>query len=225
VNSRDRILTSLRGRNLSLPPAPPQPEAYLPVTRTPETDLLARFTAELTRLTGKVYPVPTPADAVNKVLELVGSDQAVITWERLPIPQVNEALMARGINVMQPNLRDDTRAEQLKAAAEVRIGITGADGAFATTGTLALITEQGQGRTPSLLVPVHVALLSIHDLYTRLEDWMLAKGNAALTSSRSIAFITGPSRTADIEGETILGVHGPREIHVIVYGTADTPLE
>jgi L-lactate dehydrogenase complex protein LldG len=219
MSSREQILAALRNHAASsLPAVPPVPANYLPVTHTPEGELAERFTTELSRLTGKVYVAPDANTAVSQLLMLIGTDQTVIAWEDLPIPELQSALAQRGINVVSPNFRRDSRAEQFQTAAQVRIGITGADAGFATTGTLALVTDQGHGRMISLLPPVHIALLLRRSLYARLEDWIIREGTAALKGSSSIAFITGPSRTSDIEGETILGVHGPREIHVIIFG-------
>jgi L-lactate dehydrogenase complex protein LldG len=64
---------------------------------------------------------------------------------------------------------------------------------------------------------VHIALLKRSRLYPRLEDWLYVEGRQALAESRSVAFVTGPSRTADIEMTPILGVHGPGKVHVVVF--------
>ncbi len=101
-------------------------------------------------------------------------------------------------------------------AEPIRVGITGADAAFATTGTLALVTDEAQGRITSLVPPVHIALLRRERLFPRLEDWITVEGRAAVARSSSVAFVTGPSRTGDIEMQTILGVHGPGVVHIIL---------
>ena len=105
--------------------------------------------------------------------------------------------------------------------AKADIGITGADFAIADTGTLVLLSGPSQPRLTSLLPPVHIAILrketivaDIHDLF-RILGKSHEKNYDELCSC--ISFITGPSRTADIELNLTLGVHGPgRAIVVIV---------
>jgi L-lactate dehydrogenase complex protein LldG len=212
MSSRDEILAKLRSQKTKLPKPEVPPKTYLPVTHSSE-DLLARFTAEVERLTGKVYSVPDSQAAIDKVIALVSEDRQVLAWDNLPIPALKTSLAERGIGVMTGH----TESMNLTQQAALRVGITGADAGFATTGTLALVTREGQARLPSLLPPVHIALLRQTDLFARMEDWLQSKGRAALLSSSSVAFITGPSRTSDIEMQTIVGVHGPKDIHVIVY--------
>jgi len=176
-----------------------------------------RFKTELERLAGHVHIMESPDLAVACVLEIVGTDKAVMAWENLPLPGLEDALRAHKIEIHVPKARGDERAAALETAERNRVGITGVDAAFATTGTLALKTIPGHGRLPSLLPPVHIALLERSRIFARLEDWFAAEGQAAIEASRSIALVSGPSRTGDIEMQTVLGVHGPGELHAIVY--------
>lgn len=100
------------------------------------------------------------------------------------------------------------------------IGITGVDFAIAETGTLVLLSGPKQPRLTSLLPPVHISILerekivaNIHVLFERLGEFYESYDKLC----SCISFITGPSRTADIELNLTLGVHGPgRAIVVIV---------
>lgn len=96
--------------------------------------------------------------------------------------------------------------------ANADIGITEADFAIADTGTLVLLSDFSKPRLVSALPPVHIAILektnivpNIHSLFPRIMD-----------SCSCISFITGPSRTADIELNLTLGVHGPGKVAVII---------
>lgn len=221
ANSRDRILQRLRASKPPFEDAPPRPEKYLPVTRLEDdADLVARFKAEVERLTGQVHLPATALDAMNTVLDIVGEDRTVVAWESLPLPGLKDVLAAHGTQIVIPRARGEQRLSELQKAEPIRVGITGADAAFATTGTLALITNAQQGRLPSLLPPVHVALLRRDRFFPRIEDWLASEGRAAMSTSASIALVTGPSRTGDIEMQTILGVHGPGVVHVIVLPNA-----
>jgi L-lactate dehydrogenase complex protein LldG len=216
MSSRTQILEALRSHaRQRLPSAQPPPAEYLPVTNLGDEPLISRFTKEVERLTGKIYVLTEAQAVVDTVLTILGVDQAVLTWKNLPLPELAPALAQRGIELIEPTA---DRSPGYQSLASIRVGITGVDAAFATTGTLALASVPGQGRIPSLLPPVHVALLHRERLYPTMEAWLKHEGATTLGESRSVAFITGPSRTSDIEMQTILGVHGPKEVHVLIYG-------
>ena len=104
--------------------------------------------------------------------------------------------------------------------ASADIGITGADFAIADTGTLVLLSGPSQPRLTSLLPPVHIAILekenivlNIHALFAKLGESHEKNYDELCTC---ISFITGPSRTADIELNLTLGVHGPGRAIVLI---------
>jgi L-lactate dehydrogenase complex protein LldG len=215
--SREKILSKLRANRRPFPDVPPAPDQYLDVTSVEPSDLVTRFTAELERLTGKVHHCGDAASAIQTVVDLVGADREIMAWDNLPLAGLTDALQAGGITLTSARARGDSRQADLSALAQLRVGITGADAGLATTGTLVLITDAQQGRLPSLLPPVHIALLRKERLFATMEAWIRAEGRAAFERSASIAFITGPSRTSDIEMTLILGVHGPATVHVVLY--------
>lgn len=94
-------------------------------------------------------------------------------------------------------------------------GITRAQAGIAETGTLVLDSSVEQNRLVSLVPPVHVAILDASRIYATLGETLSALQNGAEVSP-AITFITGPSRTADIELTLAIGVHGPQEIYVII---------
>jgi L-lactate dehydrogenase complex protein LldG len=95
------------------------------------------------------------------------------------------------------------------------VGITKAQAGIAETGTLVLDSAVEQNRLISLVPPVHIAILDASRIYATLGETlaMLQSGNEV---SPAITFITGPSRTADIELTLTVGVHGPQELYVII---------
>jgi len=95
------------------------------------------------------------------------------------------------------------------------VGITTAQAGIAETGTLVLEAEKERHRLVSLLPPVHIALIRSSDIYLTIGDALQGLGGEE-QMSRAITFITGPSRTADIELTLTVGVHGPKELYVIV---------
>jgi len=96
------------------------------------------------------------------------------------------------------------------------VGISRAQGAIAETGTLVLDTERERHRLVSLLPPVHIAIVDASQIHLTLGETLLVLRRDTEEVSPTITFITGPSRTADIELTLAIGVHGPQELYVIV---------
>ena len=93
------------------------------------------------------------------------------------------------------------------------LGITSAQWAIAETGTLVLESEKESHRLTSLVPPVHLCILKASRIRQTLGEILELTGK---DMSRTITFITGASRTSDIELTLAIGVHGPGELHVIV---------
>lgn len=86
--------------------------------------------------------------------------------------------------------------------------------AIAETGTLVLQGLSGQGRRAATLVPdVHICLLRTEDVVTTVPE---AFDRLASTATHPLTFVSGPSATADIEMTRIKGVHGPRQLHILL---------
>jgi L-lactate dehydrogenase complex protein LldG len=100
-----------------------------------------------------------------------------------------------------------------EALFECDLGITGAQFGAAETGTLVLESDREFHRLTSLIPPVHVCVLEAKNIRQTLGEVLelLEKD-----ISRTITFITGPSRTSDIELTLAIGVHGPAQLFVIL---------
>jgi len=96
---------------------------------------------------------------------------------------------------------------------ESDLGVTGAQWAIAETGTLVLVAESERHRLTSLVPPVHVCILEAKNIRQTLGEIL---GILQQDLSRTITFVTGASRTSDIELTLAIGVHGPGELHVIL---------
>lgn len=211
MSSRERILADLRQRTARLFPDAAPPDAYRPVV--PREDLSPaglrrRFVEEARRAGCVVQEAESAAAAVAAVVSLVGADAAISSWDlaHVPLPGLAAALDAAGV-------------ARVGQDAAVRVGLTGADAALAATGSLVLLSGPGRPRAASLLPPVHVAVLSAGRIVPDLESWWAAQaadGLAGVRQSSSVVVITGPSRTADIAMQLVMGMHGPREVHVVL---------
>lgn len=218
--AREEILGRLRGAREGLPPAPPAPERYQPVMPVGDdspSDLLARFREELERLEGQVYVAADEEDALEHLLSLLAERGArgALTWDwrHVPLPGLKEALAGAGIAALRPAPDNRDACEAAEA------GISGVDAAIAATGSLVVSTTDGMGRLPTLLPPLHIALLRQEQILPSLEAWVALQrsdGMAQLGRRSNFCIITGPSRTADIEKNLVLGVHGPGTLRAIV---------
>jgi len=115
----------------------------------------------------------------------------------------------------------DLEIEELGVAPDSReifrfdIGITTAQAAIADTGTLVLDSASERHRLASLVPPVHIAIIGASRIFASLGE-VLSFLQKDKTVSPAVTFVTGPSRTADIELTLAIGVHGPQQLYVIV---------
>lgn len=119
-----------------------------------------------------------------------------------------------------PDDREDVR----RRLSDSDMGITGADYAIAETGSVIVLPRSGLSRLVSVVPPVHVAIVRPRDILGTLDDLFALRrlefhqnGERGTPDMGSyLNFITGPSRTADIEQTIVVGVHGPREVHMVL---------
>ena len=163
-DSRAKILGTIRQSLKGVTHLPIAPKVTLPPPGAPVADLAERFASELTQISGQFFKVPA-ADVAGWLLGLMQARDAhdLLAWQAadLPVPGVLEALQAQGINLADSSVPHDepARSAALARIEQVTFGLTGADAAFADTGTLALLAGPGRPRLASLSVRTHVALL------------------------------------------------------------------
>jgi hypothetical protein len=161
-----------------------------PNVPTPDSRL-ARFTAELTALSGNVHQTNNPTQSI---IEYLVSNNVKRIY-------------------LQPNVLDESRLRNAgidfthEPGPTLTVGVTKAWVGLADTGSVLEAEEELFG---SLLPEIHLAVLESKNILPSLPDAI------EMTKGRNAVFITGPSRTADIEMTLTIGVHGPREIHVFV---------
>lgn len=240
----NRLRAALARSDLRFPPAEPMPlthETRMAVTHAggggPE--LAARFCAELTALHGSAEFVESPAEArlalihrlqlwqreeeaaIKGVRLVTGQERMVLAWDAraVPLDSAREALADMGFAWVTPTRFSTT--EDRDALRHIRYGLTSAHAAFAATGSLLLGHGPQTARMASLLPLRHVALVPLSRLYANVESWLAERRERDLLEFMrrhpNIAMVTGPSKSADIEMNLTLGVHGPRHLHVILY--------
>jgi L-lactate dehydrogenase complex protein LldG len=185
----------------------------------------------------KVLPVTDAAAAADAVSRLIqeknpewGGAKSVIAWQHPLIEQMNlpQVLAAQNVTVYHTTAGTERTSQNLKSeielirrhTAESFVGVTSADYCLAQTATLVLRTRPDQARAASLLPSIHVAVIELGQIIADLQElYVLLKqdpGEKADGLTNCMTFITGPSKTADIELTMIHGAHGPRELYLYV---------
>ncbi len=163
-----------------------------------------RFLDELALLGVDYHVEASAAEVRTRVADIVGS-RSVLRWDVRHLPY--------DIGGILENAADGSSPRERQAAAQ--IGVTGCDAAIAETGSLVLLSGEGKPRAASLLPPVHLAILQRNDLRFSMGEFFAARRDA-IAAAACCTFVTGPSRTADIELTLTVGVHGPGEVIVVV---------
>jgi len=192
-------------------------------------DYLAKFETEWEKVSGVAHRVTNMAEleeVLQKILALAESQEVILSRN----PLLAELCIANRLstlgkfvtpwNAVCEGVETLFRPNFKKASFNAGVGITGVDYVLAETGTLVLSSATEGAQVASLAPPIHVALYRRSQLVGSLDE-VLAKlqpsyppGLASL--GRSVVFVTGTSRTADIEQILIHGVHGPGEAHAIL---------
>ncbi len=156
-----------------------------------------------------------------------GDPKSVAAWQHPLIHSLNlpDALSEQGVPVFFADLQNADEVELRQQIMASYIGITSADFCMADSATLVMRTRPGQARTVSLLPSIHVAVIERHQIISDLKElyallkWDAQESKEGLTNC--MTFISGPSKTADIEATMVHGAHGPREVHVFVIAAPD----
>jgi L-lactate dehydrogenase complex protein LldG len=181
------------------------------------TDLAERFAERLAAVGGRAHG-PLPVDGALELLvglcreRAGGASVALATGDPLIEKlHVAERLAGGGLDVLTPD--DVFWRERL---AEAGVGVTGAVAAVAASGTVGIACGVGSPRATSLVPPAHICLVF---LGTMVEDLADALGRCYPTTAdlpSGLVWVSGPSRSADLELILTIGVHGPGSVDVIV---------
>jgi L-lactate dehydrogenase complex protein LldG len=166
--------------------------------------LVGRFCQQAERTSQTLDRVAQAGDvpgAVARYLDSIGIARQAIAWRTL----TDLPWQASGIDVAFR-----------KPVNEDLVGITGCFCAIAETGTLMLLSGPETYSSAALLPETHIALLPVSRIVGSMEEaFALAKQERG-ELPRATNFISGPSRTGDIEQTIVLGAHGPYRVHVIL---------
>ena len=214
-------------------PRPPRldrgtlPELGRVLPPIPADELVRKFETEFQKLSGKFHRAASPAE-LDQILQTIladcGPGPAILSRNpilcALRMPERMKTLGRATIawpedRAVLPEEIDGFRGECFSSA----VGITGVDAVLAESGSMVLSSLTEGSQLASLAPPAHIAVFRRTQVVETLEEALAAAPaprDPGRSAPRSIVFITGSSRTADIEQITIRGVHGPTQIHAIL---------
>ncbi|WP_261305169.1 LutC/YkgG family protein [Paenibacillus andongensis] len=185
----------------------------------PIAERIERFTGNFQSAGGHVVRLATMEDAktfiVSKALET--SAKYIIRQDQ---PELGALDLEKELPDAKLTVWNHDQDEDWKArAAEADIGIVFVDYATAYTGSMTVLSSRAKGRSVSLLPTVLMAIIPVEKLGTRLGETLINFDLAGRENlPAGIHFISGPSRSADIENDLTIGVHGPGIVYALIIG-------
>lgn len=213
-NPRERILARLSEAQTASPPP-----ASFPVRRFAwgPGDLLERFEERIGSVRGEVHRVG--ADWPTRVKSLL-AERGAGNLLYGPGSETGEALLTGWPADDGPRLvpyAEPVEGFRAELFDRIDAGITGCRGAIAETGSLVLWPDAQEPRLLSLVPPIHLVLLDAGTIRSTLAEVMAEQGWGQGMPTNAL-LISGPSKSADIEQTLAYGVHGPKELIVLVRG-------
>lgn len=228
TTSRDAFLATVR-RSLGRPGvSAPQSKGEAGVKvedaafRQPieQGQLIDRFEEEVKKVHGVVSRV-SGHGGLSALLGALIEEKAIkkiVRWDTPTLANLDDALSGAGAEVTSINLHEDesSRIDQRNALVEADMGLTEVDYAVADIGSLVLRASRSQSRLVSVLPAIHVAVVTPDKIVGSLSN-LLPLVNSGEGLPSAVSLVTGPSRTADIETIRTVGIHGPIELHVVIF--------
>jgi len=226
VNAREAFLDRIKqavAEGNRAGAAPKLPERSTVGYQGAGPDPVERFCTELANAGGRGH-IATDVDAVIRTIQSI-----------LQPHHARKLLLSRGGLVdrlsLSPRLQalglhvdsvDDVLTNPKATFFDADVGITNVYRLIAETGTVVVSAMPNEPRSASLLPPVHIAIAErsqiLPDLFDLFDLFSPTQSSTKSLPPSCLTLITGPSKTGDIELRLVTGVHGPGEIHVIIYG-------
>ncbi|MCH2133531.1 MAG: LUD domain-containing protein [Phycisphaerales bacterium] len=220
MTTREDILARIRGHidASGVSPRPTEPVAVRTLGNVTQDDLVEEFAQQLEGVAGCCHRVGTLDEAVTVLAKIIaesGEGMLARSSETRVIDLVEQAAGAWEVA---------TEQSPREVLLDCAIGVTTASWGIAEHGTIVMPSgdadlDRERTRLVALLPLVHVAILRASDLVGTISE-AIARVSSHGVGDRplppTVTFATGPSRTADIQQELVLGVHGPHAQHVIL---------
>lgn len=203
--SKENILKKIRKALTHSTPLPfPQSESKQSFFQSSSQELEIEFADQFTKLQGKFIYCLNHTELITQLKDLVLHQQ----WNKIYCRE--EKLKT----ILRQNGFDNFSDVALK---DCDVSITGCEVLVARTGSIVMSAAQQSGRTVSVYAPVHICIAYVNQLVYDIKDALqLIKDKYGDQLPSLITFATGPSRTADIEKTLVVGVHGPKEVYLML---------
>lgn len=217
--TREQFMAAVRkslNHTTTKPPTKPAPAVNENLARLARaTDELLPLFEKRAEFVGMNVQRTTAAELIKVIagiLEQIQAKRVVVSVGTVPAALgLKDNLRRRGLEIV-----DWQNQPGFECQYDTDCGITDVHAALAESGTMICCSDAGHSRGLSLVPPVHIAVVRKSDILPDMIDyWAKMKDVPGTQMPSSVAFITGPSKTADIEGVLITGVHGPGVVHVI----------
>ena len=182
-------------------------------------DVIERFVTKYEMLSGQVHQADSAESAVESVLSVLHDAGGT----RLAAAELPDALMRTlerrctdaGVDLLKPPYDGSTLPGAIDAA---HVGVSWAEFAVAEAGALVEFATNDATRLVSTLPRIHLGIVRAEEIRESLMDAgpRIRAFMAAQPENATVTFISGPSRTADIEMRLTLGVHGPEMAHAVI---------
>jgi L-lactate dehydrogenase complex protein LldG len=204
MSSRERILDALRKTQSKAPPALASPH----VRGSDQEDVSERFVRCAQALQSTCVTLASLREVPSAVATYLHQHQLpheIALWPEFAALD----WQAAGISCAErPALDTDL------------VGVSGCFAAIAETGTLMLCSHANTPATTSLLPETHIAIVPTHRIVATMEDGFALLRKELGMPPRAVNFVSGPSRTGDIEQTITLGAHGPYRVHILLIAEA-----
>lgn len=185
-------------------------------------DLLLVFQKEWESLEGKFIYCTEQQFEKELINQLhIHGVKTLLSWnfEMIPILQrlwgkadFKSHLNQMGVELIFPEIGWGNDQPQASIYRNAEAGLSGSIAAFSDSGTIVLTSGKGMPLINSLMPRTHFAVLSEKDIYPSMNEWLAKEGKRVVQNSSCVLFVSGPSRTADIEMTLTVGVHGPEKV-------------
>lgn len=213
--ARESILSAIRAAKKGRGPVGKSPKLGIGAIpergRTEGAAALASFISEAERSGATTARVPVSDGVPGAVQAYLSSRNTGLAVRLAPAAEGFAWHLAPGVEVLSGPPQDGDGA-----------GLSVAFGGVAETGTLVLLSGPENPTRLNLLPETHIIVLEAAAIEGAYEDvWKKLRAHRATKKSimpRTVNWITGPSRTADIEQTLLMGAHGPKDLHIIIVG-------
>jgi L-lactate dehydrogenase complex protein LldG len=213
--TREKIMTRLKRAMGSAPPAPST--VCMPIATFSPAEKVEKLQALMEAMRAEVHLVSRDGwlETLKDVLKTRRLQSLLYAPDTWMGPAIAEAWEESAADLPTKMPYDHAIEDCKEALFKIDAGITTTRGAIAETGAIVLWPNAREPRTLSLVPPVHIAVLEADKIYNSFCEILQAQNWAAGMPTNAL-LISGPSKTADIEMTLAFGVHGPKELIVLI---------